>query len=131
MSEFINNVSKERKEALKKLIKRLHEGEDFESVKADVEKDFSEVSKVMWGVYDEIRDELKAVKKRLDTPGIKVADVKEDIKSLIHNVREMIFKENNILIPLLSDKLNLYNFIIIAENSDEVGYFLDPPQEAV
>ncbi|MFW6298975.1 MAG: hemerythrin domain-containing protein [Bacillota bacterium] len=56
--------------------------------------------KVMRGVDDAIRDELKALKRRLDTPGTKAAGVKEGVEALIHNVREMVFKENNILIPL-------------------------------
>jgi DUF438 domain-containing protein len=40
----------------------------------------------------------------------------------------MVFKENNILLPLLRDNLNLYNFIKISEASDDVGYFLTPPE---
>jgi len=248
MSEFINNVSKERKEALKKLIKRLHAGEDFESVKADFESQFSEVSteeisameasliedgmqveeiqklcdvhanvfggsisdihglsltkeeghplqvlkaenerieqliqeeiepylkkegdqpvlmlriafdrlseinkhyarkeqlffpylerkditappKVMWGVDDDIRAMIKAVQTKLNEPGTKVKDVLEDAKKAIKEVREMIFKEDTILSPLLEENLNLYNFITIAENSDEVGYFLEAPKK--
>jgi len=248
MSEFINNVSKERKAALKKLIKRLHAGEDFESVKADFESQFSEVSteeissmeasliedgmqveeiqklcdvhanvfggsisdihglsltkeeghplqvmkaenerieqliqeeiepylkkegdqpvlmlriafdrlseinkhyarkeqlffpylerkditappKVMWGVDDDIRAMIKAVQTKLNEPGTKVKDVHEDAKKAIKEVREMIFKEDTILSPLLEENLNLYNFITIAENSDEVGYFLEAPKK--
>jgi len=248
MSEFINNVSKERKAALKKLIKRLHAGEDFESVKADFESQFSEVSteeisameasliedgmqveeiqklcdvhanvfggsisdihglsltkeeghplqvmkaenerieqliqeeiepylkkegdqpvlmlriafdrlseinkhyarkeqlffpylerkditappKVMWGVDDDIRAMIKAVQTKLNEPGTKVKDVLEDAKKAIKEVREMIFKEDTILSPLLEENLNLYNFITIAENSDEVGYFLEAPKK--
>lgn len=248
MSEFINNVSKERKEALKKLIKRLHAGEDFESVKIDFEKNFSEVSteeisameasliedgmqveeiqklcdvhanvfggsisdihslnlndeeghplqvmkvenerieqliseeiepylkkegdqpvlmlriafdrlseinkhyarkeqlffpylerkditappKVMWGVDDDIRKMIKDMQKTLNEPGTKVADILKDAQKAIKEVREMIFKEDTILSPLLEKNLNLYNFITIAENSDEVGYFLEAPKK--
>ncbi len=248
MSEFINNVSKERKEALKKLIKRLHAGEDFESVKIDFEKNFSEVSteeisameasliedgmqveeiqklcdvhanvfggsisdihslnlndeeghplqvmkvenerieqlisdeiepylkkegdqpvlmlriafdrlseinkhyarkeqlffpylerkditappKVMWGVDDDIRKVIKDMQKTLNEPGTKVADILKDAQKAIKEVREMIFKEDTILSPLLEKNLNLYNFITIAENSDEVGYFLEAPKK--
>jgi len=249
MSELINNQSKERQEKLKSLIKRLHEGEDLESVRTEFEAEFKDVSteeiaamegalvaegmdveeirklcdvharmlgtkvsdihkggtwedqpghplkvlkdenrrveklieaeivpylsqegnhailmlrvgtdrlseikkhyarkeqlffpylekkgvtappQVMWAVDDEIRDKLNHVSERLATPGVTVKDVKEEIEALIHQINEMIFKEDNILIPLLEDKLNLYNFIQIAEGSDEVGYFLEPPAE--
>ena len=228
MSEFINNQSKQRKEALKALILRLHEGEAFESVRDDFEKTFGEVStaeisqmeqqlinegmdveeiqklcsvhanvfggsisdihsmdvseeaghplhvlneenqriekliseeiepylassgnqailmlrvgldrlreidrhyarkeqlffpylekkgitappKVMWGVDDTIRGMLKNLKERLDKPHVSVQDVKEDFEAVIKEVREMIYKEDNILIPLLRENLNLYN----------------------
>ena len=39
----------------------------------------------------------------------------------------MIVKENNILLPLLSDTLSLYDWILADEGSDEVGYFLEKP----
>lgn len=249
MSEFINNQSKQRKEALKALILRLHEGEAFESVRDDFEKTFGEVStaeisqmeqqlinegmdveeiqklcsvhanvfggsisdihsmdvseeaghplhvlneenqriekliseeiepylassgnqailmlrvgldrlreidrhyarkeqlffpylekkgitappKVMWGVDDTIRGMLKNLKERLDKPHVSVQDVKEDFEAVIKEVREMIYKEDNILIPLLRENLNLYNYITIAESSDEVGYFLEKPKQS-
>ncbi len=248
MSEFINNQSNKRKEALKKLILRLHEGEAFDSVREDFERNFGSVSteeisqmeqqlieegmaveeiqklcsvhanvfggsvseihgsdftkeeghplqvlssenrrieqviseeiepylkqsgnqaimmirvgldrlleidrhyarkeqlffpylenkgitappKVMWGVDDEIRRMLKAIKQTLDTPNVDVADVKDAFEPALKEVRDMIFKEDTILIPLLSKNLNLYNFITIAESSDEVGYFLEKPSK--
>ena len=50
MSEFINNrekfkdINNERQEKLKSLILKLHEGEAFEDVKKEFEKDFGSVS---------------------------------------------------------------------------------------
>jgi len=248
MSELINNVSKERKEALKNLIKRLHKGEDFNAVKADFKKQFSEVSteeisameaslieegmqveeiqklcdvhanvfggsisdihggslsneeghplqvlkaenkrieqliqeeiepylqkegdqpvlmlriafdrlneinkhyarkeqlffpylerkgitappQVMWGVDDDIRKMIKTVQTRLNEGGTTVQAIKEAAQKTIKEVREMVFKEDTILSPLLEKNLNLYNFITIAENSDEVGYFLTSPKK--
>jgi hypothetical protein len=248
MSELINNVSKERKEALKNLIKRLHKGEDFNAVKADFKKQFSEVSteeisameaslieegmqveeiqklcdvhanvfggsisdihggslsneeghplqvlkaenkrieqliqeeiepylqkegdqpvlmlriafdrlneinkhyarkeqlffpylerkgitappQVMWGVDDDIRKMIKTVQTRLNEGGTTVKAIKEAAQKTIKEVREMVFKEDTILSPLLEKNLNLYNFITIAENSDEVGYFLTSPKK--
>ncbi|MFH5882645.1 DUF438 domain-containing protein [Liberiplasma polymorphum] len=84
---------------------------------------------VMWGVDDEIREDLRQVKKMLDAKDTTVAQVKEPILALLKKVKDMVFKEENILIPLLSEKLNLYNFIKIDEGSDEVGYFIEKPKQ--
>jgi len=83
---------------------------------------------VMWGVDDEIRALIKAVRHDLDIPTVTVSAVKEAMLHMISQVKEMIFKEDNILIPLLNDTLNLYNFIKIEEASDEIGYFLEKPK---
>lgn len=245
MSELINNQSKQKQAALKSLIKRLHEGESFETVKQDFEASFQDVTteeitqmeaalveegmpveeiqrlcdvhakvfggsvsdihggpdlteekghplevlktendrleqliseeimpyleqegnqallmlrvgldrlmdvkvhynrkeqlffpylekkgittppKVMWGVDDEIRDKLNALKARLSEVDVTVPLIKDELLSVIHDVQEMVFKENHILIPLLKEKLNLVNFIDIADASDEMGYVLD------
>lgn len=82
---------------------------------------------VMWGVDDEIRALIKAVRRALDNPTVTVEEVKDQMLHMINQVKEMIFKEDNILIPLLNDTLNLYNFIKIEEASDEIGYFLEKP----
>jgi DUF438 domain-containing protein len=37
-------------------------------------------------------------------------------------------KEDNILLPLLSDTLSLYDWILADEGSDEIGYFLEAPK---
>ncbi len=248
MSELINNQTKAKQDKLKQLIKRLHEGEDFESVKADFAKTFGDVStqeiteleqalveeglpveeiqrlcdvharvfggsvsdihssddiseeaghplqvlkaenarletliaeeiepylqqegnqpllmlrvgmdrieeikkhyarkeqlffpylekkgittppQVMWGVDDEIREKINRCLAALSEVDMTVAKVKPLIEETIHQLKEMVFKENNILIPLLKDKLNLVNFIDIAAASDEVGYFLEKPK---
>ena len=82
---------------------------------------------VMWGVDDEIRREMKSVRTRLDDPTIQVEAIKEAVLAITKKIVDMVFKENTILIPLLADTLNLYNFIKIAEASDEIGYFLEKP----
>ncbi len=245
MSELINNQSKQKQAALKSLIKRLHEGESFETVKQDFEASFKDVTteeitemeaalveegmpveeiqrlcdvhakvfggsvsdihgvsdltedkghplevlktenarierlideelmpyveqsgnqallmlrvgldrlmdvkvhynrkeqlffpylekkgittppKVMWGVDDEIREKLNTLKTRLSDVDVTVEGIKGDMLEAVHDVKEMVFKENNILIPLLKEKLNLVNFIDIADASDEMGYVLD------
>jgi uncharacterized protein len=248
MSELINNHSKERQEALKILIKKLHEGVDSEIVKAEFQKDFGTVTtkeiveiehalvedglsvkeieklcdihasvmgvnvntlhlgdnkllsghplrvleeendqiekliseeiepyinafnahnvmmlrigfdrlteidkhykrkehlffpflekkgittppQVMWGVDDSIRALIKQTVSFLNEKEINLKAIQESIAHTLKQVREMIFKENQILIPLLKEQLNLLNFIDIAQSSDEIGYFLEAPQQ--
>ena len=81
--------------------------------------------KVMWGVDDEIRTLLKesaklAAQGSADT-GVKLAEA-------LTRVEEMIFKEENILIPMLLDTLSPGEWAAVASESGEIGYCLiDPP----
>ena len=86
--------------------------------------------KVMWGVHDEIRNLLKESLAMLNEEVTDFEALKMQIKTTTHEITEMVFKERNILIPLLDDKLNLVNFIEIAEESDETGYFLEAPEHS-
>ncbi|MCK9471476.1 MAG: DUF438 domain-containing protein [Bacilli bacterium] len=83
--------------------------------------------KVMWGVDDEIRAELKEVNAILSSPEINHEDLKLKIDSVLEKVIEMIFKENNILIPLMSDTFSFYDWIKIDESSEEFPFCLVKP----
>lgn len=83
--------------------------------------------KVMWGVDDEIRAELKEVNAILSSPNINNDELKEKIESVLNKVTEMIFKENNILIPLMSDTFSFYDWIKIDEASSEFEHCLVKP----
>lgn len=83
---------------------------------------------VMWAVDDEIRAEIKEVINALSTPNHDYEETLKKINSAIHNVREMIFKEDNILLPLLLETLKYFDWIMIDSASDEIGYFLNPPK---
>jgi len=85
--------------------------------------------KVMWGVDDTIRALIKQTVFLLNEKEINQEMVQEKIVQTLSQVREMIFKENHIFIPLLKEQLNLVNFIDIAQASDEIGYFLESPQQ--
>ena len=82
---------------------------------------------VMWGVDDAIRSGLKAILHLLNQPHFDEQALEQLMRKTLLDVKEMIFKENNILLPLLHDQLNLLNFIDIAEASDEIGYFIESP----
>ncbi|NLW60771.1 MAG: DUF438 domain-containing protein [Firmicutes bacterium] len=83
--------------------------------------------KVMWGVDDEIRTAIKDAISLLNNYTGTKEQVVEQIKALIAKVREMIFKEENILFPMAIDTLTEDEWGAIAAESEEVGYFLTQP----
>lgn len=80
--------------------------------------------KVMWGVDDEIRDQLKEVKSELPQYANDVNVLREKVEALILRVNEMIFKEENILIPMLLETLTVDEWKQIADDSSEIGYLI-------
>ena len=80
--------------------------------------------KVMWGVDDEIRAMLKeTVKYVTEVPG--AADIKEKVDQLTDKINEMIFKEENILLPMLLETLTQDEWKKIAEESGEIGFMVE------
>ena len=81
--------------------------------------------KVMWGVDDEIRALLKE-SARLAASGS--AQTAEKLAGALTRTEEMIFKEENILIPMLLETLSPEEWSSVAKESGEIGYCLiDPP----
>lgn len=72
--------------------------------------------KVMWGVDDEIREQLKDVK---------IQPTKQKIESLINKITEMIFKEENIMLPMLLDSMTQDEWKQVYDDSDEIGNIID------
>ncbi len=90
-------------------------------------------SKVMWGKDNEIRDLLKKAHNEL--PGISSSEgleayIDKTLNPLIEEVRGMIFKEENILLPASLEKLNAGDWVEILRESDDIGYvFIEKPAE--
>ncbi|MDY0064169.1 MAG: DUF438 domain-containing protein [Bacilli bacterium] len=85
--------------------------------------------KVMWGVDDEIRADLKAVQEGLNSPDTDEVLVKGKIEALLQRIRDMIVKENNILVPMLLENLSYFDWILVDASSPEIGYFLEQPKQ--
>lgn len=83
--------------------------------------------KVMWGVDDEIRDMLKAVQRVIieRTEDFSTEEAKDKINSLVEKIQEMIFKEENILLPMLLETLTQDEWKKIAEESGEIGFLVE------
>jgi uncharacterized protein len=80
---------------------------------------------VMWGVDDEIRELLKRSIGNLEQDIEDKDKAKEDIKDLINRIQEMIFKEENILLPMLIEQLTQDEWVTIKNESGEIGYMID------
>ena len=84
---------------------------------------------VMWGVDDEIRASIKEIRKILKNGIEEEQDFKDKVKDVLHRVREMIFKEESILIPMLVEKLTQDEWITIKDESGEIGFIIDDVPE--
>jgi len=85
--------------------------------------------KVMWGVDDEIRDRIKEVKVLLKKEDLDKEVISNKIQDLNYEINEMIFKEESILFPMTIDNLTQDEWIIVMEESEEIGYCLTGPAE--
>ncbi len=86
--------------------------------------------KVMWGVDDEIRADLKEIMAILSKPQFEIDDFIKKAKAVIKRVQDMISKENNILIPLMAETLTFYDWIKVDEATPEIGYCLYKPTKS-
>lgn len=93
-------------------------------------KGITSIPKVMWGVDDEIRQALKEIKHMLDDRDSNYESMIEKGKNTLERVRDMVMKENQILMPKLADMMSFYDWILADKGSDEIGYFLQAPKES-
>ncbi|MNJ40699.1 hypothetical protein D3C77_355990 [compost metagenome] len=72
---------------------------------------------------------IKEIKSNLMNYNGDKATMKMDMDRMIHEVSEMIFKEENILFPMTLQKLTEDEWVKIAEESDEIGFCLVSPTQ--
>ena len=83
--------------------------------------------KVMWGVDDEIREQIKEVIALLKDNKADKTLIVEKAKATVERVSEMIYKEENILFPMVLETLSIDEWAEIEQASDEIGYCLYKP----
>ena len=84
--------------------------------------------KVMWGVDDEIRAAIKELKGMLQDYKGEKEQVYTKADEAAGRVIEMIFKEENILFPMVMETLTEDEWMTIESESDEIGYCLTEPR---
>ena len=90
--------------------------------------------KVMWGVDDQIRDLFGLAKEALKglvdhAGGATVAQVLATYQAFVQEFKDMIFKEEAILIPLLLSLFSEDDWLAIAKDSPEFGYAIIQPDK--
>ncbi|WP_410772499.1 DUF438 domain-containing protein [Fontibacillus sp. BL9] len=86
-------------------------------------------TKVMWGVDDGIRAMIKEVKAKLTSYDGDQETLCIDLERIIQEVNAMIFKEENILLPMALEKLTEDEWVKIARESDQIGFCLTSPDQ--
>jgi DUF438 domain-containing protein len=82
-------------------------------------------SQVMWGVHDQIRAGLKAVREALEKKDH--AAFAEAAPAVARDIVEMVYKEEKILFPLSMQTLDDDEWAEIRRGEDELGYVLAQP----
>ncbi len=87
--------------------------------------DITAPPKVMWGVHDEIRGQLKAARKAHEE---KTPKALHDAAAVVaRSLAEMVYKENKILLPLCHRTFTEQEWAEIRHGEDELGYVLAQP----
>ncbi len=84
--------------------------------------------KVMWGVDDEIRNKIRLAREIAAEASAYSPELEKAVKEACDGVLEMIFKEQNILLPMLSETLTPEEWGAISAEIPGEGYFLIDPQ---
>ena len=82
--------------------------------------------KVMWGVDDDIRAMVKEALRLMNEAGSDAQNIIRMAEFATTNTSEMIFKEENILLPMALETLTQEEWAKIAGESGELGYCLIP-----
>ncbi|GAB6158321.1 DUF438 domain-containing protein [Desulfotomaculum varum] len=83
---------------------------------------------VMWSVDDEIRDMAKAIYAKVEQLGTAdLEEIKDPFETLKQKALEMIFKEENILTPMMMQNLTEQEWAEIKQQDEEFGAVFSRP----
>ena len=91
-------------------------------------KGFEGPSKVMWGVHDEIRGMWRSLAELLAAEdAANLAEVKDLGKKMAGAMRDMIFKEDKILLPAALERLTETEWAELRDQESGIGHFVLKP----
>lgn len=86
--------------------------------------------KVMWAIHDDIRELLKEISRCLDGRELTEKELQETIervaRPVLKMITDMIYKEENIMFPMCMETLTGEEWAEVAEQSEEIGYLVEP-----
>jgi DUF438 domain-containing protein len=91
-------------------------------------KGFEGPSSVMWGVDNEIREQIKEFKAILGQSDPDAARAASSLTSLAQAIRDMIYKEERILFPEALQRMSESEWAEIRQQEEEIGYFNVTPR---
>ena len=80
--------------------------------------------KVMWGVDDKIRKLIGQANMLVNQKNVDPSEVASVIKSAAHEVLEMIFKEEKIMLPMLDEVASEEDWGNVKNEEEQIGYTL-------
>lgn len=80
--------------------------------------------KVMWGVDDKIRKLIGQANLLISQKDIDQVEVSKAIKETAHEVLEMIFKEEEIMLPMIDEVANEEDWGNVKNEEEQIGYTL-------
>ncbi|MDA3845075.1 MAG: DUF438 domain-containing protein [Vallitaleaceae bacterium] len=128
LSDYTENKSEATRSKLEDSLKKLATIDRHYSRKENLlfpymEKyDITAPPKVMWGVDDEIRGKIKAVISLIGQEAVNVPSLNQLVRELVHQTNEMIFKEEEILFPMVLETFTQQEWIAIEKASAEIGF---------
>ncbi len=80
--------------------------------------------KVMWGVDDKIRELIGQANLLISQKDINKVEVSKAIKETAHEVLEMIFKEEEIMLPMIDEVASEEDWGNVKNEEEQIGYTL-------
>ena len=80
--------------------------------------------KVMWGVDDKIRKLIGQANMLVNQKNVDQSEVASVIKSAAHEVLEMIFKEEEIMLPMIDEVASEEDWGNVKNEEEQIGYTL-------
>ena len=80
--------------------------------------------KIMWGVDDKIRKLIGQANLLISQKDINKAEVSKAIKETAHEVLEMIFKEEEIMLPMIDEVASEEDWGNVKNEEEQIGYTL-------
>ena len=92
-------------------------------------KNFEGPAQVMWGVDNEIRTKMKDFNQEINASQPDIAEAVAQFNTLAQDIREMIYKEEQILFPAALERLSEREWGAIRDQEAEIGFFNVTPRD--